>query len=114
MSALFDPGLQPERTELAWRRTALAFSIGSIVAMRLIPAVFGNAWWWLLGLAGLIASGWLWICAGRRYRAVSVILAREGSRGRMPGAGLLLGVTLCALGVGTISLSVVTVVAQRG
>ncbi|WP_248241672.1 DUF202 domain-containing protein [Microbacterium kunmingense] len=111
MSALFDPGLQPERTELAWRRTALAFGIGSIVAMRLIPAVFGSAWWVLRGGGGLVASGWLWLSARRRYGIVNSILAREGDRGRMPGAGLLLALTHCAVGAGLLSLAVVVVVA---
>lgn len=111
MSTLFDPGLQPERTELAWRRTAVAFGIGSIVAMRLIPAVFGSAWWVVVGVAGLVASGWLWLAAQRRYGIVNGTLAREGDRGRMPGAGLLLALALCALGAGLLSLAVVIVVA---
>lgn len=111
MSALFDPGLQPERTELAWRRTALAFGVGSIVAMRLIPAVFGSAWWALLGVAGLLGSGWLWVAARRRYRLVNDILSREGDRGRMPGAGVLLILTLSAVAAGLLSLVVVVVVA---
>ena len=111
MSTLFDPGLQPERTELAWRRTALAFGVGSIVAMRLIPAVFGSAWWVLVGVAGLLAAGALWVFAEQRYRAVNVILRRDGDRGRMPGAGLLLALTLCAAGAGLLSLAVVLAVA---
>ncbi|TQK17683.1 uncharacterized protein DUF202 [Microbacterium sp. SLBN-154] len=111
MSTLFDPGLQPERTELAWRRTALALGIGSIVAMRLIPAVFGSAWWVLLGVAGLLTSGWLWVSARRRYGVVNDILARERDRGRMPGAGLLLALTLCAVGAGLLSLAIVLVAA---
>lgn len=107
MSQLFDPGLQPERTELAWRRTALALGVGSLVAMRLIPAAFGNAWWVLVGAAGLVVSGIMWVWARRRYRTIREILARDGDTGRMPGAGPLLALSLLTLGAGIVSLTLV-------
>ena len=94
-----DPGLQPERTELAWRRTALALALLSLVSM--LPEAFGSAWWALVGVAGLVAAAVVWGLARRRARAVTAMLADVGVRGRMPGAGLLFGLAgvTCAIGV---------------
>jgi uncharacterized membrane protein YidH (DUF202 family) len=113
MSDLFDPGLQPERTELAWRRTALALGVGSIVAMRLIPAALGSASWTLVGAVGLAASGIVWVWARRRYHAVNAVLKHEGERGRMPGAGPLLALAVFASGAGALSVAVVLAIAAR-
>ena len=60
----FDPGLQPERTALAWRRAALSLAVGSLACGRLLqPAVGGVAWLLavvgvaLVGLGVLLAAG---------------------------------------------------------
>src|SRR5215207_484055 len=52
---LFDPGLQPERTELAWRRATLALIVGALVALRLLPPALGS-WSIIVGLAGLVLA----------------------------------------------------------
>ncbi|MFB7883504.1 DUF202 domain-containing protein [Microbacterium sp. NPDC056057] len=114
MTALFDDGLQPERTELAWRRTALALAVGSLVAFRLLPSAFGDAWWALGGVAGLLATAGLYLSARRRYRRVNEVLGREGDRARMPSAGVLGILALFVLAVGITSLAVVLAVAVRG
>ena len=54
---LYDPGLQPERTELAWRRTALSIAVGSVVAMRLLPTALGSEWGILPGITGVVFLG---------------------------------------------------------
>ncbi len=107
MSEPFDPGLQPERTELAWRRTCLAFGIGSLVALRLLPAAFGDAWWTLVGVTGLVASGVMWVLGRRRYLSASHVLHAEGDRARMPGAWPLLVICVMASGAGLVGLGVV-------
>ncbi|GAA5202862.1 DUF202 domain-containing protein [Microbacterium jejuense] len=114
MSTLFDPGLQPERTELAWRRTALALAAGSLVAFRLLPAAFGSAWWALGGVAGLIATAALYLGARRRYERVNLALGRERDGARMPGAGILFVLALFILAVGATSVAVVLAIALSG
>lgn len=103
---LFDPGLQPERTELAWRRTALTVGVGSLVTLRLLPAVLGHAAWSLVGVAGLLFSATLWLVARIRYRAVNAALARDGDHACLPD-GRLAAVTAAAVsgaGVGALAL----------
>jgi uncharacterized membrane protein YidH (DUF202 family) len=50
-----DPGLQPERTDLAWRRTSLATTVVALLAARL--AALRHA------PIGVVAAGLLWIAA---------------------------------------------------
>jgi len=37
-----DPGLQPERTRLAWRRTTLTFAVTTVIAMRQVVRSGGS------------------------------------------------------------------------
>jgi lysylphosphatidylglycerol synthetase-like protein (DUF2156 family) len=90
---LFDPGLQPERTALAWRRTALTLAIGAVVSFLLLPPVLG-VWSIAVGVAGLLFSAATWILAGRRAHRVQKALLT--SSGPLPGGGLPLLLTLIA------------------
>jgi putative membrane protein len=84
---LFDPGLQPERTELAWRRTTLALVVGALIALRLLPAVLGP-WAISVGLTGLVLAALLWVLARRRAHQTAQSLVHN--HGPLPGGVLLL------------------------
>lgn len=64
---VFDAGLQPERTLLAWRRTCLSFGLASVVAMRFTVEVVG-AVAVLVGVvgAGIAVAAYLAAAAGYR------------------------------------------------
>ncbi|KJL31370.1 YidH family protein [Microbacterium azadirachtae] len=100
---VFDPGLQPERTALAWRRTALALAGGSVVIMRILPSVIGGAAL-ALGFAGLALALIVLVGSHRRYRrqhraltSTEPVVLRSGwPVAALTGATLLVGV-LCLL-----------------
>jgi len=100
---VFDPGLQPERTALAWRRTALALAAGSVVIMRILPSVIGGVAL-VLGFAGLVLALVVLIGSHRRYRrqhraltSTEPVVLRSGlPMVALTAAALLVGV-LCLL-----------------
>ncbi|WP_106814168.1 DUF202 domain-containing protein [Microbacterium timonense] len=103
---LFDPGLQPERTVLAWRRTALAIGVGSLLALRILPALAPAPRWgplWLLpGIVGLAFAVLLWTRSQARHTRITRALL-DGRPADLPGAGLLLLVTLFVAGCAVVS-----------
>lgn len=62
----FDPGLQPERTMLAWSRTVLALAVGSLVYARIAAATIG-LWAWALAGAGLAVATVVAVQSRKRY-----------------------------------------------
>jgi Domain of unknown function (DUF202) len=98
---VFDRGLQPERTELAWRRTGLAVATASVIGSRALePALGAGAV--VLGALGLVLAVVLLAGATRRARSRRV--------GRRPGGGLLAAVVLACVVVGIAALTLVAAV----
>lgn len=102
-----DPGLQPERTILAWRRTILAIAAGTAVAGRYLGA--GNTWLGVvLPLAALVGGAVMLALTTRRLHAFSDALreaAESGERAPMPSAGILvvLSAACLAIAVGSVA-----------
>lgn len=69
-----DPGLQPERTRLSWRRTALTGTVVSTLALRLVLLRVPGAV--AVTLVALIALGWLTLLMVVQHR----IRALAGTR----------------------------------
>lgn len=84
--ASIDPGLQAERTELAWRRTQLSLLVITCLAWRCqdTPVV----------LLALVAASLLWLGQRQRYRRSLKMLRDERGRARLP---LVLGTSLTLL-----------------
>jgi uncharacterized membrane protein YidH (DUF202 family) len=99
--AVFDKGLQPERTLLAWRRTCLAFGVASLVGMRFTVEAMGI----LAVVVGVIGAGLAvlaYALAATGYRRAHHSLRGEGilARGGIPmlagTAAVLVVGALCA------------------
>ncbi|WP_040159490.1 DUF202 domain-containing protein [Nigerium massiliense] len=76
--APFDPGLQPERTNLAWRRTGLSLVVCAAGGLRLMVEVHP-----LLAAAGavviLVAAATVGVASARKYRSVHALLTSTDS-----------------------------------
>ncbi|MFE9249233.1 DUF202 domain-containing protein [Streptomyces sp. NPDC007088] len=91
-----DPGLQPERTRLAWRRTSLSCAVAAVLALK--SALAGGGAY----AAGGCALAWLGFLALARYRS-RVLAARRPPALTVWSAavcvGCVLAMALCAAAV---------------
>jgi hypothetical protein len=102
MTASPDPGLQTERTVLAWQRTCLALAAASIIGLRVTVGDLGDLAI-LLGFLGAGLTGAAFAGAVYRHRHSYDIIATPGSR---VAGGLLLAllfVALLAISVGAVA-----------
>lgn len=102
----FDPGLQLERTALAWRRTALAFTLSPLLAARFLAPHLG-----LLAAAaalfGLAAGTFIGVTSWARYRTLHSSLTTGRAGLRLPGGVLLMVTSIIPLAGGILALMVI-------
>lgn len=95
-----DPGLQAERTYLAWQRTGLAFA--GVGALLLHSGLSDGTLLAVPGAGGLLAGALLIIRAQRRYRAISAAVrnAHPTSNRRLVATVAAVTTLLCLTGLG--------------
>jgi len=108
-----DPGLQPERTLLAWRRTALALVVVSAFATRSLALELGPVAG-VLGGVGVVVSALGVASAHLRYRAVvRGFAAADAGEAPLPAGGRTLAlVAASAFGVAVAGLAIVLALAK--
>ncbi|WP_156760631.1 DUF202 domain-containing protein [Microbacterium karelineae] len=107
---IFDPGLQPERTLLAWRRTCLAFALASLIGARFTIDALG-VFAVVVGILGAGLAAAAYFAAAFGYQRAQRALHAHGGSGTtgMPialatGAALLVGLACAAfIAVGTLN-----------
>jgi hypothetical protein len=92
-----DPGRQPERTRLAWRRTVLTVTVVALLAGRLAIRETGTAPQ-LLALAAVLA-GWLAVLALSWRRIVAMAAATPAPARRAVPLTTLATIGFAGLGV---------------
>lgn len=97
----FDPGLQPERVSLSWRRTALALAVGSVVYARIISPTVG-LWALLPTAAGLALAVVMGLKSNSRYRHHHRTLTTQ--RGSLADGFLMFVVAACVCVAGIFAM----------
>ncbi|HEY2947374.1 MAG TPA: DUF202 domain-containing protein [Micromonosporaceae bacterium] len=75
-----DAGLQPERTRLAWRRTALAVTVVALLAIRLAVVRVGGPTGWAVAAVAML--GWIAALAVTQRRIAAMAASRPAAVAR--------------------------------
>lgn len=94
-----DPGLQPERTMLAWRRTAAALMVNGVLVLRSGMQEQGR---WLLMLGGLISVFALVMMLAADRRAVRLATHAQAPEPRWMLLATLGTLAACCAAVATL------------
>lgn len=101
---VFDPGLQHERTALAWERTSIAVMVAGVLLAR-YAALTVHATIALVGIAQVVFGGVLLIWTGRHYDELHGPL-RAGASPVHPTAARVVGLATVVFSGFALSLAV--------
>lgn len=101
---MFDSGLQPERTALAWRRTSLTIATCALVALRVLPQAAETWWSPIPGLFGFCSAVFLFVVSHCRYTELNRHLSAAQDVYIINAAMILLAVVTTGL-LGLLSLT---------
>lgn len=99
----FDPGLQPERTRLAWQRTAISIAVGALVYARIEAGVLGLASW-ACAVIGAVTGIGIGYWSKQRYRYTHRSL--NAGRVALPDGLLPLAVAVVVFAAGVLAVVV--------
>lgn len=97
-----DPGLQPERTTLAWGRTMMALATVSAIFLRWLPHHGFPIL--LLVAVSTTAAGSIYLTQRRRYRASTQSIAHERADADAPA---ILWAAFAAMSLGILGLFII-------
>ena len=104
---VWDRGLQPERTALAWRRTSLAMAVAAVGAGRLAAPAIGAVAIALAGI-GLIQAVVVSVLAHRRYGFTHRSLLATADLNGVPYGGVpMASLTVSGLVIGALAVGIV-------
>ena len=99
---IFESGLQPERTLLAWRRTCLVLALGVAVSIR-FGAIADPLVAMLVGVPGLALVGGAYALTSIRYQRATRALVNDPTAAISEGRAIA-AVTLVAVLIGLAAL----------
>lgn len=101
---LWDSGLQPERTSLAWLRVALSLFGLSLAVPKLAWSVMGA---WSVLLTAIVAGVALVIMTSARHRYAALYRGLRDERADLPQGRLPLATAFAALVLAAVALAIV-------
>lgn len=101
--AAVDPGLQPERTDHAWRRTAFSFLVVGSLMLHTADGM-SHVLGLIIAVPVVAFSFWVYRTGFGRYRHATGVVRKRGVKGRVVGPRNILIVTAAVMAMQLLAL----------